>query len=162
VVNDELLVKYCNSLPYAGNYGWHFFPHDGNKRDSDGVQRISKMHQMGLPNASLITRRSKEAGLNDAIQLMLKPTVSLNAANCALDNGLIDKLRLYKRKWNHYTGDYEGPDHNTASHYADAIRYMSDAINQFFDAKTGRFLISTQPASTVPAYIPQDEVNWDF
>ena len=162
VVNDELLVKYCNSLPYAGNYGWHFFPHDGSKRDSDGVQRISKMHSLGLPNASLLTRRGKEAGLNDAIQLMLKPMVSVHAPTCALDNGLLDKLRLYKRKWNHYTGDYEGPDHNTASHYADAIRYMSDAVKQFFDPKNGRFLIVTQSTGTVPAYIPDDEVNWDF
>ena len=38
VVNDQLLVQYCNTLPYAGNYGWHFFPHDGAKRDSDGFE----------------------------------------------------------------------------------------------------------------------------
>lgn len=162
VVNDELLVKYCNSLPYAGNYGWHFFPHDGAKRDSDGIQRIVKLHKLGLPNASLLTKRSKSAALDDAIQLMLKPSVYINAATCGLDNGLLDKLKLYKRKWNTYTGDYEGPDHTTASHYADAIRYMSDAIKQYFDEKTGRFLINTQPVQTVPAYVSSDEVNWDF
>ena len=164
VVNDELLIRYCNSLPYAGNYGWHFFPHDGSKRDSDGVQRIVKMNQMGLPNASLITKRSKEAGLTDAIQLMIRPTVTLHAPTCSRENGLIDKLRLYRRKWNHYTGDYEGPDHTTASHYADSIRYMSDAVQQFFDAKTGRFLINQQTitSNNNQNYIEGDQPNWDF
>jgi len=162
IVDDKILVNYCNSLPYAGNYGWHFFPHDGSKRDSDGIQRIVKINKLGLPNASLLTKRRKEPALVDAIQLMNKSTVSLYAPRTNIDNGLLDKLRLYKRKWNHYTGDYEGPDHTTASHYADAIRYMSDAIKQFFDEKTGRFLINTQPVNTVPAYLPDDQVNWDI
>ncbi len=162
VVNDALLIKFINSRPYAANYGWHFFPHDGAKKDSDGIQRIVKMHQLGLPNASLLTRRSKEAGLTDAIQLMLKRSVMIHAPTCARDGGLLDKLRLYKRKWNAYTGDYEGPDHNTNSHYADAIRYMSDALLQFFDPATGRFLINIKPVTTVPAYLPNDEVSWDF
>lgn len=161
VVNDKILVDYCNSLVYRGNYGWHFFPHDGVKRDSDGIQRIVKINRLGLPNASLLTKRRKEAALVDAIQLMNKSTVSLYAPKVNIDNGLLDKLRLYKRKWNHYTGDYEGPDHTTASHYADAIRYMSDAIKQFFDEKTGRFLISQQPQTTVSMHIPDDEVNWN-
>lgn len=162
VVDDKLLVKYCNGLKYAGNYGWHFFPHDGAKRDSDGVQRIVKLNQLGLPNASLLTRRSKEAGLNDAIQLMRQPNVFIHAQTCDVDNGLLETIGLYKRKWNAYTGDYEGPEHTTASHYADAIRYMSDAIKQFFDAVTGRFLINQQSTSSVPAYLSPDEVNWDF
>lgn len=162
VVNDALLIKFINSRPYAANYGWHFFPHDGAKKDSDGVQRIVKMHQLGLPNASLLTRRSKEAGLTDAIQLMLRRSVMIHAPTCARDGGLLDKLRLYKRKWNAYTGDYEGPDHNTNSHYADAIRYMSDALHQFFDPTTGRFLINIKPVSTVPAYLGNEEINWDF
>lgn len=162
VVNDNLLVKFINSRPYAGNYGWHFFPHDGAKRDSDGVQRIVKLNQLGLPNASLLTRRGKEAALNDAIQLMLQPSVRFNAPTCARDGGLLDKLRLYKRKWNPNTGDYMGPEHTTASHSSDAWQYVSDAVNQFFHPQTGRFLINTQPASTVPAYLPDDQVNWDF
>jgi hypothetical protein len=162
IVDDEILVKYCNSLEYAGNYGWHFFPHDGSKRDSDGIQRISKLAKLGLPNASLLRKRRKEAGLVDAIQLINKPTTTFYAPTTAVENGLIDTIRLYKRKWNANTGNYEGPEHNTASHYADAIRYVSDSIKQFFDEKTGRFLIVTQSVNTIPAYLPDDEVNWDF
>jgi hypothetical protein len=162
IVDDAILVKYCNSLEYAGHYGWHFFPHDGSTRDSDGIQRISKLMQLGLPNASLLRRRRKEAGLVDAIQLMNQPTTTFHAPTTAVENGLIDTIRLYRRKWNANTGNYEGPEHNTASHYADAIRYVSDSIKQFFDEKTGRFLIVLQTKNTIPAYVSEDEVNWDF
>lgn len=162
IINDESLVNFINTREYAGNYGWHFFPHDGSKRDSDGIQRIAKLNKLGLPNASLIRKRRKEAGLNDAIQLMLKNSVSIFAPNCDKENGFLDKLRLYKRLWNPKTGDYMGADHTTASHYADAWRYLSDAIVQFFDTKTGVFLISLKPVNAIPDYYPTDEVNWDF
>ena len=161
VVNDELLVKFINGRPYAGNYGWHFFPHDGNKRDSDGIARIVKLNQLGLPNASLLTRRRKEAALTDALQLMNETRVRIHKATTYRDNGFIEKMRLYRRKWNSYTGDYEGPDHNTASHYADAWQYVSDALAQYFDQVTGRFLINTTPVNNVPAYQPEWEVSWD-
>ena len=162
VVNDELLVKFINGRPYAGNYGWHFFPHDGAKRDSDGIRRITKFNTLGLPNASLLIRRSKDAALNDAIQLLRQPSVAMHRPTLARDNGFLEKLRLYKRKWNHYTGDYEGPEHTTASHYSDAAQYMSDAIKQYFHPETGRFLITTQPVNNVPAYTNEWEVNMEF
>lgn len=160
VINDDLLIRFCNTLPYAGNYGWHFFPHDGSKRDSDGIQRIEKMRKLGLPNASLLIKRRKEAGLVDAIQLMNSSAVTADLHRT--ESVLFDKLVLYKRKWNHNTGDYEGPDHTTASHVADAIRYMSDAIKQFFNEKTGVFLINLEPVNGVPLNLPDDQVNWDF
>jgi hypothetical protein len=75
---------------------------------------------------------------------------------------LFQVLVLYKRQWNHYTGNYEGPEHKTESHYADAVRYMSDAVLQFFNEKTGAFLINTKPVNTVAAWIPDNEVSWDF
>lgn len=162
IVNDEILVNYCNTLKYAGNYGWHFFPHDSAKRDSDGIARLTKLMGLGLPNASLLLKRSKEAGLTDSIQLMAKKTVYIDAERC---EPLIEKLKLYKRKWNHYTGDYEGPEHTTASHFADSIRYMSDAIGQFFDKVTGKFLIQSAPPKRTADYDQQfygDEPSWDF
>lgn len=163
VVNDALLVKFINSRPYAGNYRWHFFPHDGTKRDSDGVKRIVKLQKLGLPNASIITRRgSKRDALDDVIELVSKPTVSFHLPTTGRDNGLLEKMRLYKRKWNPDTGDYMGPEHNSASHYSDAVQYMSDAIKEFFHPDTGRFLINTEVSEGVAAYISSDEVSWDF
>lgn len=162
VINDKALVNFINSREYFGNYGWHFFPHDGSKRDSDGIQRIVKLKELGLPNASLLTRRNKQKAIDDAVELMSENRVSFYAPNVAADNGLLDKLRLFKRKWNPKTGDYLGPEHDTASHYSDAWQYVSDAIKQFFNPATGVFLINTQPINTVPAYLPPDQVNWDF
>lgn len=157
VINDELLVQFINHKPYAGNYAWHFFPHDGAKRDSDGIKRIIKLNQLGLPNASLITRRRKEAGVVDAIELMNKPTTTMHRPHT---EKLHEKLNLYQRKFNGHTGDYVGPDHTTASHYADAVRYLSDALLQFF--KGGRCLLTVKPTSNVPAWLPDDQVSWDF
>jgi hypothetical protein len=162
IINDKALVNFINTRPYFGNYGWHFFPHDGNKRDSDGIQRIVKLKELGLPNAGLLMRRGKEAALNEAIQLMQEPRVTFYAPHVAQDNGFLDAARLYKRKWNPYTGNYEGPEHNTASHYSDAWQYVSDAMKQFFNPVTGQFLINMQPKQTIPAYIAPDEINWDF
>lgn len=162
VINDRALVNFINSRPYFGNYGWHFFPHDGNKRDSDGIHRMVKLQELGLPNASLLTRRRREPALVDAIQLMNLPTTTFYAPTTAIDGGLIEILGLYRRKWNAFTGDYEGHDHTTASHYADAIRYVSDAIKQWFHPETGRFLVNTEPVNNVAAYIPDNEVSWNF
>lgn len=163
VVDDKLLVDYINSLPYYGNYGHHFFPHDGSHRDSDGIQRIAKLHKLGLPKSSLLRKRRVEAGLNDAIQLLAAENkVAFYAPTTMVDGGLLEKLRLYKKKFNTYTGDYEGADHNTASHYADSIRYMSDAIKQFFHPKTGAFLVKQTPLVGIPVWLPPDQVNMDF
>jgi hypothetical protein len=93
---------------------------------------------------------------------MLKPSVFMHAPNVGRDNGLLDKLRLYKRKWNSNTGDYEGPEHTTASHFSDSVQYMSDAIKQYFHPTTGVFLINTEPVESRAAYLGGDEINWDF
>ena len=61
---------------------------------------------------------------------------------------LIRKLRLYKRKFNPFTGDYEGPEHKTESHAADAVRYVFTAIRQFFDESTGAFLYAIENMQT--------------
>lgn len=157
VINDDLLVKFINSKPYAANYGWHFFPHDGAKRDSDGIQRIMKLKQLGLPNCSLITKRRKEAGIVDAIELVQKPTTRMHAP---FTIQMREKLNMYRRKWNGITADYIGPDHTTASHYADAVRYLSDAIKQFF--RDGKFLINQQPIEETTTYYDPNAVSWDF
>lgn len=154
VIDDEVLVGYIKAKPY--NYGWHFFPHDGSKRDSDGIQRIAKLQRLGLVNSSLLIRRQKEAGLADAVQLMRKMSVTMHKP---FTESLRDKLNLYKRKWNPHTGDYMGAEHKTESHAADAIRYMSDAIKQSFRTD-GTFMINArQQDSSVPNWQPEWEVN---
>lgn len=137
-VNDEAVVKFVLGKRYT--YAWHFFPHDGAKRDSDAIQRIEKVRQMGLLNTSLLARKNREMGINRVLQFLNKTGTTFHEPLCGW---AVEKLGKYQRKYNEYTGDYEGPDHKTESHVADALRYVADAIDQFFDPLTGKFLINT-------------------
>ncbi len=82
---------------------------------------------MGLVNSSLLTRESVGVGIERAVEELPKTLV-----HAPTTTGLIAKLYLYKRKYNPLTGDYIGPEHNTASHAADTIRYLYTAIEQDF------------------------------
>lgn len=138
------IVEFLKTKPYV--YGHHFIPHDGSVREaSDATQRIDKFYELGLVNASLLTRENREDGIRMAVEGIAETEINETTTDM-----LIRKLRLYKRKYNPFTGDYEGPEHKTVSHAADSIRYLFTAIRQFFDPKTGAFLYA--PASTVTTY----------
>lgn len=138
-VNDEAVIKFVTSKPYT--YAGHFWPHDGTKRDSDATQRIEKAKKMGLANTFLLQRKNKEMGIKKALDILNMPTTTINEPLCSW---AIEKLKLYKRKFNPYTGDYEGPDHSTESHIADALRYIAESIDQFFNPLTGKFYYAPQ------------------
>lgn len=142
-IGDKAIVDVVLAKPY--NYAWHFLPHDGARRDSDAEQRINKLHDLGLPNSSLLKREGVEEGVKRAVEELIKADV-----NAGTTEDLIRKLRLYKRKFNPLTGDYMGPEHKTESHAADAIKYMFKAIFEDFDEKTGEFFYS--PANAQDEY----------
>jgi hypothetical protein len=137
-VNDEAIAKYVLSKNYV--YAWHFWPHDGSKRDSDAIQRIEKARQMGLLNVSLLYKKQREMGIKKTFDLLNKVTTTFHEPTCGW---AVEKLGKYQRKFNEYTGDYEGPDHKTESHISDALRYVADALDQYFDQRTGKFLMNT-------------------
>lgn len=140
-VSNASIIAYINSKPYV--YAWHFFPHDGSVRDSDLIERIEKHRELGLVNSSLLKREPKEDGINRVIDKL-----SNTYFNEPFVFKVLDKLILYKRKYNALTGDYEGPEHKTESHVADMIRYLFKAIEQDFDAKTGAFLYAPGQVQT--------------
>lgn len=161
-VNDEAVVKFVLSKPY--NYAAHFWPHDGVKRDSDAIQRIEKVKQMGLLNTYLITRKGKEMGIKKAMDLLNRSSTTIHEPLCGW---AVEKLGLYKRKFNPYTGDYEGPDHTTESHIADALRYIAEALDQFFFGKTGAFIYgstsvqaTTQSEDLVSTHLYSEGEDW--
>lgn len=139
--SNEALVAYINAKPYV--YAWHFFPHDGSVRDSDLIERIEKHRALGLVNSSLLKREPKEDGIKRVIDGLAD-----SYFNEPLVSKVLDKLILYKRKYNALTGDYEGPEHKTESHAADMIRYLFKAVEQDFDAKTGAFLYAPDQVQT--------------
>lgn len=137
------LVAYITNKPYV--YGWHFLPHDGSVRDSDAVQRIEKVRELGLPNSSLLKKESRNTGILRAIEAVAKTIF-----NAATTEALRQKILLYKRKFNQHTGDYEGPEHGTVSHAADSLRGVYAAIEQYFNKETGEFFYS--PANRSATY----------
>ena len=133
VISDPALVKFVQSKPY--NYGWHFIPWDGAKRDSDAVARIQKLRDLGLANASLLRRTNVEEGIKGVVELLMEETTTIHKP---MMGRAVEKMKKYARKFNEFTGDYEGPDHKTESHLNDAVRYAFAAIDQKFDSKTGQ------------------------
>lgn len=150
-ISDEAVIRFIQSKPY--NYGWHFFPHDASKRDSDAIQRIQKIRELGLINSSILRRTSVEDGIRRALVLFRNDlTMHYETTYWA-----IEKLKVYQRKFNPKTGDYEGADHSTASHLADSIRYMAEALDQMFDPTTGKpYMLVSQSKTTVA-----DEEDWN-
>lgn len=142
-IGDAGIVNYLQSKPY--NYGWHFLPHDGARADSDSIARIQKMRELGLANASLLKKGSKEEGIKRLLELIRDKDTTFNEITVG---SLIGKLRIYKRKYNEITGDYEGPEHKSESHGADSARYCADAIDQFFDPETGKLFMTDDTSTT--------------
>lgn len=162
-VGDSGVVRFVQSKPY--NYAWHFFPHDGAKRDSDAVTRIQKIRNLGLLNSSLLTRHNREDGIELVAELLLDKNTTFHKPTT---DWAVEKLAKYSRKYNELTGDYEGHDHKTESHIADAIRYTAEAIRQCF-SDNGDFLYanvgkeqSTHSEKIVSSFYDDIDDGYDF
>lgn len=148
------MIPYIKSKPY--NYGWHFLAwdavvHSGN----DNVRRIDYMQQNGITNVSSLRKEGISIGIDRVIDNL--PQAFINEPTCS---ELIRKLNLYKRKFNPLTGDYVGPEHNSASHYADAIRYVWTAIAQnWID---GRFIMEQTPQESAPLEYDTSELETTY
>jgi len=128
-LKNETHVKYVQAKPY--NFGWHFFPHDAGVRDSDAIERIEKIREVGLTNSSVLKREPKEDGIGRVVSNLGKAVI-----HAPMTEMLVRKLKLYKRKFNGDTGDYMGPEHKSESHAADSTRYMFQAIEIEFNKET--------------------------
>lgn len=127
-IGDETIVRLIQSKPYV--YGWHFLPWDGTTKDSDRIQRLQKWRDYGLPNSSTLPKTGKEQGIADVVGILNLPTTTFHKP---FTERLIHQLKLYRRKFNEITGNYDGPEHKTASHGADSFRYVSQALKWGFD-----------------------------
>lgn len=145
----DSMVPVIKSKPYI--YGWHFLPWDGTVHSSnDNVRRIDFMHKMGIYNISTLRREGVTLGIDRVTRNLGK--AKINEPTCT---ELIRKLNLYKRKYNELTGDYIGPEHNSASHVADAIRYLWTAIEQNWI--NGKFVMEGETVSSAPLEIVDRE-----
>lgn len=146
-VNGSNMVTMANELkakPYV--YAWHFLPHDGTVSSlNDGQSRIATLQKEGITNVSTLRREGVSVGIGFVEQWL--PKLLINLPTTGGTQGLSRKLRVYRKKFNPYTGDYLGADHKSQSHIADMVRYMCTALHYYFNEK-GEFLLALQNEQT--------------
>lgn len=141
-VGLNAMIPFLKSKPYV--YGHHFLSWDAVVHSTnDNVRRIDYMMQNGIHNVSALRKEGVSIGIDRVIQNL--PKTKINEPTCA---ELIRKLSLYTRKYNPLTGDYVGPEHNSASHFADAIRYVWTAIEQNWI--NGKFVMEENTPAEAP------------
>jgi phage terminase large subunit len=150
-IGDEPMAKLIQGKPYI--YGWHFLPHDGTRNDSDHIQRLQKWRGYGLPNSSTLPKTGVEQGIGDVVNLLGLDTTTFHEPFTAK---LVHKLKIYKRKFNETTGNYEGPEHGTASHGSDSFRYVGQALKWGFD-ETGKCIYNS--SAMMERYESEDMVS---
>lgn len=109
--------------PYR--YGKYFAPHDLKVREWGGgaVTRYEKARELGITFTVL-----EQIELWDGIDNVMAnfPKLWIDAEKC---RSLIDALENYYKEWDEQRQTHKNkPIHNWASHYADSIRYMCQAI----------------------------------
>lgn len=123
-ISLKTIIPFIKSKPYV--YKWHFLPWDAVVHSTnDNVTRIDYFQEAGLPNASTIRKEGITLGIDRVISQL--PDIEINEHT---NTEFLRMLGLYKRKPNPVTGNYMGPDHNSASHYSDTLRYILAAIDQ--------------------------------
>lgn len=150
-IGDEPMVKLIQSKPYI--YGWHFLPHDGTRNDSDHIQRLQKWRDYGLPNSSTLPKTGVEQGIKEVVDLLNLDTTTFHLP---FTSHLIHQLKIYKRKFNDATGNYEGPEHGTSSHASDSFRYVGQALRWGFD-ENGKCIYNS--SATMERYQGEDMIS---
>jgi len=122
---DEGAAHYCDWLnKQKYRFGRHIFPHDARKRDT-GVKTQYIDHVIPLLDGRIVILDIKECDKLEGIQ-----TVRSMLSRCVFDEEKTTKgfkhLEAYKKEWNDRLGCYKNtPQHDDASHAADAFRYLA-------------------------------------
>ncbi len=110
-------------------YNTIFLPHDSAKRDpldtSNTYERDFQRLFVGTNTRfHVLKKMDKQLSISHA-KIMIDRTVF----NISKVKPLVDKMSKYRKTWNEAQGRYlEEPFHNDASNYADAYRYVTQAV----------------------------------
>lgn len=116
------LRERSNALGYS--YGSHFWPHDGNQRElMSGLSRAESARKLGL-NVTVLPQHPLSGGIESTRKVL---------SRCLIDSkqaiNLMSSLEAYTKEYVEERGVFrEKPLHNWASHMADAMRYLSCAV----------------------------------
>ena len=116
------LQHYAETLRQKGySYGTFAFPHDMEAREfTSGRARIDVARSLGMTPAVVVPKAKVEDGIHQARVLL--PKCYFDATKCAAG---LEALQNYKRRHNSRLRQYEGPEHDWASHGADGFRTLA-------------------------------------
>jgi len=111
--------------PYT--YSGHWFPPDVEAREySTGQSRLDIAKGLGLRPARVVPALGVEDGIEQARVLLAR--VWFDVERCAR---LLDCLAAYRKSWDAKRQTYQRhPEHNWASHGADAFRYLAVGVRR--------------------------------
>lgn len=122
---------YCQFLLQEKKFLYHtiFLPHDArNKNPLDIMNSYERDFRRLFSGTNtkfhVLTRMDKQLSISHAKMMINRCVFNVNRVK-----PLLDKMAKYRKTWNESLGKYmEEPYHNDASNYADAFRYLSQAI----------------------------------
>lgn len=106
-----------------------FLPHDSVKRDPLDISNSYErdFHRLFSGTSTcfhVLKRMDKQLSISHAKVMIDRCVFNVNRVKTLLDN-----MSKYRKKWNESLGRYlEEPLHNEASNYADAFRYLAQAV----------------------------------
>lgn len=129
--NNKDVPFYANFLLKDKQYFYNtvFLPHDSRKRDIlDTTMTFERDFRRLFASTNtkivVLPKMDKQMSISYS-RLMLDRCVF----NVAKVKNLLDNMAKYRKIWNEATGRYlEEPLHNLASNYADAYRYLTQAV----------------------------------
>lgn len=118
-------IKVMQDKPYRYSPQGYFAPHDMRVREfGDGaITRYEKGRQLGI-DFTVLEQISFMDGIDNV--RMTFPRLWIDKNKC---RSLIDALENYRREWDEEKQiHHDKPIHNWASHYADSLRYLCQAL----------------------------------
>lgn len=130
--SDTPLVDIARMLKEKNyNYGTHIWPKDARSRDRAGITFEMQASELNLHGIVL-----EQHGLLDGINLVRTSFNKMWFDQEKCKEG-IQALENYKKKWNAQLGGFTSqPLHDSASHAADAIRYLCAGVPLITDSGT--------------------------
>lgn len=129
---NEGMRHYANVLQARQYvYGGHFFPHDVEKRQTGGISTSQLLRQLGVAGVTL-PRTEVAVGIEAVRSIMNR--CHWDEGKCRQGVACLENYHATRleSKDGSETQMFGGPEHDWASHGADAFRYLAEALRLGF------------------------------
>ena len=137
---------YIRELDTRGYLGFDYLPHDAKVHSFEtGRTRVETLRMAGRKPV-LVPKHTPDDGIN-AAKMTLRIS-KFNAGKCAVG---LEALRQYRQEWNEKARVFrDNPEHDWASHGADAFRYL---------AMAWKMIRKEIPPEPKPLFIPTQDLT---